>query len=748
MNYVRFFLNGIIISTLLCLFSINTFAQGKGTLRGVVTDSLSGEALPYSNIIVLGTNHGASADLKGNFLIPGIPAGNNYKVRISYLGYNNKTLDVVIRANSITQITARLSPAGVQLQEVEKIGQKIVRPNETDLGLQKMTIREIELLPKGVETDVFRSLQTLPGVQTTGDVSARYYVRGGGSDQNLVLLNGISVYNPFHALGLFSIIDPEMINAVEFYKGGFTAEYGGRLSSVLNLVTKDGNRFKYGGNANLSFLTGKAALEGPIPGGSFIVTGRKSLFKDILKKFTNFKDAPFEFYDASFKLNYNSDSKTSLTKLSLNGFVSQDKLINDDPTKADYLWENNIFGAYWFQAWEDVPIYSETYLSLSKFHGRISPKLSNSKERRNTVKDVTLRTDFTNIYESRDELSVGYKLKSVSTSLDFENLQGTRTALGDEGLEFSFYGKYKFMRFEDLGIDIGTRVNAIPLTSERPPLFEPRINLTYNLLAGMALKAAWGIYSQQMITLTNENEIISLFEPWLIVPDYLQVPEAIHYVAGLDFKRIENIEISNEIYYKKLLHTAEINDKKADNRDPDFVEGSGESYGWELMLEYKRPFMRATASYSLSYTYRNINGWISYPKYDTRHAVNCNLIFQLGKGWEASATWIFHSGLPFTQIEGFYDKLYFDDLFNSGIIYGYYQPYTILADKNLGRLPTYHRLDLNVTKKFKLFMTDVSLSVSVLNVYDRKNIFYFERDTGKRVNMLPILPTATLRIEI
>ena len=157
-----------------------------------------------------------------------------------------------------------LSPVNIQLEEIEKIGEKFKRPNETDIGLQKLDIREIESLPKGVETDIFRTLHFLPGVQATGDISARYYVRGSSSDQNLVLYNGVSVYNPFHALGLFSIIDPEMINSLEFYKGGFPAEYGGRMSSVLNLVTKDGNKNKYSGSATMSFLTAKASVEGSV----------------------------------------------------------------------------------------------------------------------------------------------------------------------------------------------------------------------------------------------------------------------------------------------------------------------------------------------------------------------------------------------------------------------------------------------------------------------------------------------------
>lgn len=736
------------ILILFLALNICVSAQQTGTLRGFVTDSLSGEALPYSNILVMETSFGASADLRGNFIITGIPANQNYRIRITYVGYNTKYINVRINPGAVTQIKAALSESSVRLQEIEKIGEKVHRPNETDIGLQKLSVRQIEMLPKGVETDIFRSLQYLPGVQSTGDVSARYFVRGGASDQNLVLLNGVPVYNPFHALGLFSIIDPEMTNAVEFYKGGFPAEYGGRLSSVLNIITKDGNKNRYSANGTISFLTGKAAVEGPIPGGSFMITGRKSLFDRVLKKFINYKDAPFNFYDMSAKLNYATSDTKSLTKFSFQGFNSHDGITNDDPTKADYSWTNNLYGLYWFQAWENVPIYSEASFSISTFDGAISPNLSEAKERKNNIKDITLKADFTNVYESRDEIKIGYQLKSVSTDLKFENLQGNKTSLSDQALQFSLYAKYKFLRFESFGADIGTRINLLSLTQNHAPIFEPRVKMTYAIFPWLMLKGAWGIYTQELITLTNENEVISLFEPWTIIPDYLEVPEAIHYVTGLEINMANGLTFNTEAYYKDLKHTVEINPDKADDNDPDFLQASGESYGAEFMLKYQRQFIQFTTSYSLSWAYRNINGWVSYPRYDTRHAVNSNLTFDFGSGWEVSLSWFFHSGLPFTEIVGFYDKLHFDDLFSSGGLYGYYQPFTLLGDPNLGRLPAYHRLDIGVTKRFQLGFLKIEVSGNILNVYNRKNIFYFERDTGKRVNMLPILPTASMRIEI
>ena len=725
-----------------------TEAQKIGTLRGNVSDSLSGESLPFANILIEGTYLGASADSKGNFIITGVPAEKNYRVKISYLGYKAKFKNVFIVTNQITQLRVVLSPETIRLQTIEKIGDKYDKPNETDLGLQRINIREIEYLPKGVETDIFRSLQFLPGVKSTGDVSARYYVRGGNTNQNLVLFNGVSVYNPFHALGLFSIIDPETINAMEFYKGGFSSEYGGRVSSVLNLITKDGNQNKFSASTTVSFLTAKASVEGPLPIGSFIISGRKSTFSQTLKKFINYKEAPFDFHDLSFKFNYSSKGDKGLTKLYVHGFNSLDKLNNETPSEASYKWTNNIYGAYLFQEWEYVPVYSETNLSYSGFYGEVNPNESLAKPRQNAVDDVTLKTDVTYINDSRDEIKVGYSLKSVKTDLIFENLKGATTNLTRKALQLALYGKYRFLRWDDLGIDAGTRLNVITLSEQRSSAFEPRINFTYRVFRWLALKGAWGIYTQDLITLTNENEVISLFEPWVITPNNLKPLEAIHYVGGLEYDAINNFTFSIEAYYKVLHNTAEQNDAKTLSTDPDFIQGSGVAYGSEYLARYFTPAIQATVSYSLSWIYKNINDWISYPKYDIRHSVTFNLNYNWGDDWQSSVSWFYNSGLPFTQIVGYYDKLYLGNLFNLGGLYGNYIPFTLLGDRNLGRLPTYHRLDLSVSKKFRIYFSDVTISLNVLNVYNRKNIFYFDRKTGQRVNMLPVLPTATIKIEI
>ncbi len=638
-----------------------------------------------------------------------------------------------------------MSPAGVELQTIEKVGEKVIEANATDLGLQRIAMRDLETLPKGVETDVFRSLQYIPGVQSTGDISAKYYVRGGASNQNLVLLDGVTVYNPFHALGLFSVLDPEMINSAEFYKGGFPAEYGGRLSSVMNLITKDGNKNRLSGSASGSFLTGKALIEGPIPDGSFIATGRMSYSNQILKKFLNDKTLPFNFYDLSVKLNYSNPDFIEGSKFSINSFFSSDLLEDKSPYREDFRWENNLLGFKWFQVY-DSPLFSELSLSMSNFQGEVIPKFSQAKPRFNEIKDVTLGMDFTYIFDNNNELWVGLNFQSFKSRLNFENSVGIGSDISSQAGNISTYIKYKFLQFDNLGLDVGSRINLTGLSKYGNFTFEPRASLTYRFIPQMAFKAAWGIYQQEITTISDENEVISLFEPYVVTPDYLNPSTAIHYIAGLETDFFTSLAFDVEVYYKKLHNITALNENKRFEDDPDLVAGTGESYGLELMLKFNQDPISFQAAYSLSWAYKEVEGWLYYPRYDSRNSVSLTFEYNLGGGWRATTAWFYNTGMPNTPLIGFYDKFYFGDLFNDTYIYESYSPYAILGDKNYGRLPDYHRLDLNLSKKFELFSVEFYLDLNILNVYDRENIFYYERDTGKRVNMLPFLPTAALKI--
>ncbi len=730
---------------LLISFS-NSYSQSTGSLRGLVVDSTSGEPLPYCNIILQEINSGTTTDQRGYFFFPSLKTGT-YTLIVSYIGYRNEVYEIKIIPNAMAHVDVKLIPTAVSLPQLEKVGKKYNFEKTPDVSVNRIFTRELETIPKGVETDILRSLKFLPGVSSAGDVTARYNVRGGASNQNLVLLNDMPVYSPFHALGLFSVVDPDMVSVAEFYKSGFPVEYRGRLSSLLKITSKDGNKNRFGGIASGSFLSGKALIEGPIPDGSFMISGRKSYSNKILKKFLNNKNVPVDFYDLSFNMNYSNPEFLQDAKFTFTGFVSSDNLDNPDPLQEDFMWKNQLFGLTYFQWVTGSPLFYQVELFSSYFKGEVIPNFSEARAEKNEINDVTVRAGFTYIFQNDDELTGGTEFATVKSILNLENVRKSYTEISDEGTNVSLYAKFKLSSIKDLIIEGGTRFNFTRLANGTAGdfSFEPRVNLTFRIFPWIAFKSAWGLYQQELTTISDENEIISVFEPWIITPSYLPPATAIHYVSGFHISPLSILSFDIEGYYKIIHNLTAVNERKYFADDPDIVAGRGESYGLEILTVIKQQPFSLNIAYSLGWAFKEIYGLRYRPRYDSRHNLNLLLEYDFGSGWSASAAWFYNSGLPFTQIAGFYNKLYFNDLGSRDF---FFTPYTILAAKNLGQLPDYHRLDLSISKRFTIGDFKFRGDISVINVYDRNNLFYFDRATGQRVNMLPFLPTATLRVEI
>ena len=749
-NRMKFRTLNRILTLLLLLLASNGFAFSRpsidqGRIRGTVTDSSNGQPISYANVTLRGTSLGASANSSGFYHISSVPPGT-YVLVVSQVGYRVREHTVTVRENQIAQVDIQLTATVIEKEEMLVVGEKSARPNEANLGLQKISTKEIAMVPAGAEADIFRALQTNPGVATTSDVSARYYVRGGGSDQNLVLLNGATVYSPFHTLGIFSVVDPEMVSLLEFHEGGFPPSYGGRLSSILNIVTRDGNRNRYQETANATLLAGKVALEGPVPGGSFLVTGRKSWYASVMKHYLRNQDSPFDFYDLSWKLSYSSPDIDENSRFDFHGFLSGDQVINDDPRQANYQIRNRIAGFNWHKIWS-TPLYSVVSISYSGFDAQLYPNLSSAKPRANTVSDFSADWDFTYLYDSKDEFVFGWQNKILSTSLQLENLYGNKVNFKEHGVDLSAYADYRFYRWDKIGFTIGIRFKFLAVSEYRPLLYELRGSLTYRLTPSIAVKGSFGWYSQEMTTLSDENDLISVFEPWVITPNYLNSSRAAHFSLGVTADWTSTLKTDLEGYFKPIANLVDVNPKKFTSADHDFVNVDGESYGMEFLTVYQPGTMFAKLGYALSWAFK-IKGGVWYiPQYDIRHSVNLLLGYEIGSGWQTSATWSIHSGLPFTPITGFYDRIPIDP-WTQPYDAAKPQPATLWGDRNSARLPSYHRLDLSVTKQFHVESALVTCGFSVINLYDRKNIFYFNRDTGEEVYMLRIFPTISLRVEL
>lgn len=741
MNKILFLL--FLISTLLLQ---PTYGQSRGSLRGFVSDSSNGEVLSYASVVIEGLKKGVTTDTRGFFHIPSVPAGRQ-TVSVSFMGYKTKVLKVDITPNEITEIEVKLEPGAIRLEDMTVVGERSSRLTEANLGLQKISAKQIEMMPTGFEADVFKVLQTLPGVKSTGDVTSKYNVRGGENNQNLVLINGATVYNPFHVLGIYSVIDPEMISQLEFYKGGFAPEYGGRLSSILNIVTKDGNKNNYHGSASAGMLSGKASFEGPIPGGSFLVTGRKSYYSGFLKSYLNGQKAPFDFYDMSFKANFSSPAIDKNSKFIAHAFMSGDKVDNQDPTLENYTVRNMIAGINWYKVWSS-PLYSNLVISSSTYDAEVIPNMSKSKPRKNSVSDITVNWNFTMMFNSWDEMDFGIQNSFLATDLKMENVYSIPAVFNTRGREVRAYLNYKYYRYEDVGINAGIRFNLSNISDKGPMLFEPRLSVTYRPGAMVSFKAAFGRYSQELTTLSDESELISIFEPWTIIPKYVAPPEASHFLVGMQVHMTDKLSMEVEGYYKFINNMMDVNNMKFVSKSNDFSNVEGESYGTEVMVKYQGQDFYFQSSYALSWTFKIVSGVKYVPRYDSRHSVNILAGYNLGKGWQVNSTWALSSGMPFTPIVGFYDRLDLGYASAPSVLYNTFKASTLWGRRNSYRLPFYHRLDLGISKKFRIWAASCTFDASILNVYDRKNIYYFERNTGKRVNMLPFLPSASFKVEL
>ena len=745
--WIKYLTTLLYISTLVSSFCN---AQNVGVVRGFLTDSLSGEALPYGNILIKELNEGTATDNNGYYLMHGLPAPSDYTFSASYIGYQSKEKKIRIVVDGPNVFNIQLVPTRIEISEIEKVEKRIGGNNKSNISVHSYTVDEIETLPQGVETDIFRSIKEAPGVTGISDISAKFNVRGGSSNQNLVILNDATVYNPFHALGMFSIVDPDMINSVDFYKGGFPTEFSGRVSSVTELVTKRGNINRFSATAAASLLTGKVLFEGPIPNGSFILTGRKSISNEVLKSFYNNKSIPIDFYDFSFNVNYANNNVWKDARFVFHGFWSGDNIIYDDPLKADYRWQNNIYGLSYFQT-SDSPLFYRLSLNVSNFDGEVDPNLSKVKPKQNEVNDITYKADFTYVYQSKDIIDAGLKVNRIKAFLYLQNSYGELATIGSEGatVNGSIYLKYQMLRFKNLGVDVGTRYNLISLGgggyNGNP--FEPRFRLKYYVNSLISMQISAGVFLQEITTLSDEDEVISLFDPWIIMPGYISATRSVHYNAGLIFSPTQQWEASIEGYYKKTTNVPFLNREKIFPSEPDLIVGENEAYGVEFINNLIIKNISLTGSYALAWTY-NVVGNIRYrPRYDIRHSLNLLLHISLGAGWSFSSSWAYKSNTPFKKLIGYYDKFYFNDNPGELSLLNMYTTFMLLDKDYTGRTPDYHRLDLSLVKKFELPFMKLDIGVSVLNVYDRKNLFYFNIKTGERVNMLPFLPSLTLKAE-
>ncbi len=761
-----------ILLPILFLFSVAISAQ-SGKIRGFVNDKETDAPVPFANIVLQGTTIGAVANDDGYFLLNEVPAGD-YTVVVSFVGYANYTENVSVKDGRIVPMKVYLESSSEVLQDVEVRADRQERETKVLTGVVSLNPKEIQQFSVGGDADIIKAIQVLPGVTTTGDQGGQLYIRGGAPIQNLILLDGSIIYNPFHSIGFFSVFDADIIQSADVYTGGFNAEYGSRNSAVMDIRTRDGNRKKFSGKLSASTYTAKALLETPLgkkdengrAATSFLVSAKTSYLNQTSSVFypyveTEFDGLPFTFTDIYAKLTAQADNGS---KISGFGFSFRDGVKFSGNNSVD--WDSYGGGLEFTAVPPTASVLIKGNLSLSSYD---ITSVSNGAPSTSSINGFNFGLDFNYFLRENDELKYGLEAIGYRTSVSLVNEADLRTGSEDNTNELAGYLQYKYAGNRIL-IEPGMRLHYYSSQSELS--LEPRLGLKYNLTENLRFKAAAGLYSQNLFASNSDRDVVNLFYGFLSgsvnTPDEFRGEEittslqkAQHVVAGIEIEATDNLTLNIEGYLKNFSQITNVNRNRlysGDNPDIDdifetpFIVEKGLARGVDFLAKYRTEKLYLWMGYSLGYITRDDGLQEYFPYFDRRHNVNLvgNYIFGENKNWELSLRYNFGTGFPFTPTRAFYAQQPFtNDQGNPSVSYDYTtengQLDVLYGDLNTKRLPNYHRVDVSIQKTFEISKyQQLIVSAGATNILNYQNIFYYDRNQNKRVDQLPIMPTISV----
>ncbi len=748
-----------------CLSVIVHSNAQTGGLKGFIKDALSGVELDNVQVSVKGTDISSTSNAEGYYIVNELEP-QKYTFIVSLPGYETDTFKFNILGGTISVYNIFLNPVINSFDEARKVAIRKRKKEDIEIGNTKIKPANLFKIPTvGGTPDLVQYLQILPGVVFSGDQGGQLYIRGGSPVMNKILLDGMTIYNPFHSIGLFSIFDADLMKSADVYSAGFGAEHGGRVSAIVDVKTRDGNRNKLSGNFSLSPFLGKLSLEGPlkkfIPGrgsSSFIVSIKNSFLDQSSKIFYQYADPdklPYSFNDVYGKITFNSPNGSSIK---LFGFNFRDNV--NFPGSTSYSWNQTGASARFTLIPEGKQSKIDAFIAYSDYD--IQQKEIDLRPRQSSISGLNMGVNALG-YNKKDEIKYGFEINAFSTYFNIYNSNNRFISQEQFTTEICGFALYKWVR-KRFALEAGTRLQYYASLGNTS--LEPRINGKYLINKKLTLKGGIGRYSQNLLSAFSDRDVVNLFYGFLSGPDNLpkqfdgkevksRLQLARQAVFGFDYDISKYMDFGIEGFYKSFDQITNINRDKLFDDDgnysvfperlkKDFLIEKGNAYGGDFKFKFddgKKWFVWAV--YSLTYVSRN-DGFITYsPHWDRRHNANIVVDYVFDKKGKISANvrWNFGSGFPFTQTTGFYEK--FD--FQSGPSFNYMQSNgqlgILYGDLNGGRLPTYHRLDASVrynlrnTKKFKSHVV-----LSVTNIYNRQNVFYFDRVNFTRVNQLPIMP--------
>lgn len=754
--------------------TLNVYSQ-DGSIRGFVYEKETGEPAIFTSVYLYKTTYGSVTDINGYFTISKIPDGK-YTLIITFLGFDTLREEITVSKSNIQTRKYYLSKAAYILEGVSISAEYTEQRSETRTSVVKVSPKQIKQIPAiGGQADLAQYLQVLPGVIFTGDQGGQLFIRGGSPIQNKVQLDGMVVYNPFHSIGLFSVFETDVLRSADIYSGGFGAEMGGRISSVMDLTTRDGNKKRFAGKVGASTFGAKVLLEGPFSkqkddnGGSssFLISYKNSYLEQSSKVFYSYIDEsglPFNYHDLYGKLSINSSNGS---KINFFGFNYTDRATYR--SVSNYAWNAGGGGTNFVIIPGSSPVLMDGNIAFSNY--KISLDEANTPSRTSSINGFNGGFNIT-YFLGRNQLKFGFEMLGFATKYSYVNAANRTIEKDQFTSEIAPYVSYKYNSGKWL-IEPGFRLQYYASLSSASA--EPRLALKYLASEKVRIKFAGGFYSQNLIAANSDRDVVNLFYGFISGSDDIQdefngkplkdkLQKSQHLILGVEIEPMKHVTVNIEGYFKYFSQLTNINRNKVFEDAPpynnpispsykpeylrtDFIIETGDAEGLDFSLKYDFRKVYIWAVYSLAYVHR-FDGIDHYvPHYDRRHNVNLLGTYKFGKQelWEASIRWNFGSGFPFTQTQGYYEALTFPDGITSNITTENGQLNILYGPYNRGRLSTYHRLDFSTTRKFNLSETSIlEANFTITNMYNRENIFYVDRITNERLYQLPFMPSIGL----
>ena len=705
-------------------------AQDSGSVYGFVTDSSNGEALIGANVFINELELGMATDINGYYVLQEITSGT-YDIFVSYVGYKILIKKAKVIDGESLKLDLVLKEEVLSISEIEVTAEKIKRKNNIQPSTVNLSPRMLRAAPALAEPDLFRTIQALPGVLTTSEFSTGLVIRGGNTDQNLILLDGVTVYNPSHLGGIFSNFIVDGVKEAELIKGAYNAEYGGRLSAVLNIISREGNQKKFEGKANLSLLSAQATLEGPFYKGAWVFSGRRTYFDKIFKNVPTIP--PYYFYDIQSHV---YSDLTPKDRISFSFYNGVDDLIFDTFGLAG-RWGNRTISTQYRRLFSDKLI-GNFLLANSLFFTEFGLGGSNGLNSDNEIDDATIAANFSWFKSSNSTIKFGAQVKSLGFLYTNSFNDSLQFKIKTKPKEYAGYAKLKYSPSDKFIIEPGVRINLYNVYSDSifPDL---RFGMKYLLTDDRYINFSVGNYHQFIATFQDDYNP-TILDQWIAVDNTVAPGKSTQIVLGYEEYINDLYKLQVEGYYKdiKNLFTFEESRSTTDEAISDsalsdiVTPSNGYAYGLELFAQKMSGRLSGWLAYTFSVSRKSMNS-IYYDKneeyynsWDRTHAFSALGNYQINQKFDMNWKLSLQSGQAYTPIIGYYNQILPE---SPDEVYR-----TIPGTRNSARYSPYSRLDLGFVYHTKFFGSKMDVYVQIINLFNRENTFRKSYNVGNTYN--------------